>query len=654
MRSIFRIGAFLCTLSLITIAFADHDKFCKGNDEFSSILMPRSPHSDLVQSAHRLGYQFSNNCFYGHFRVGYKFQESFHGKRMAESLFGLQSPTTNKHDDNDATLTFSGSGITNRNATDLLADYFGLATETSNLKISFRPRIVNHTVNFNLQVGLSELLEGLYFQLDFPLVYHKWQLRDSYGYASGKEIKNAPTLSTTKFFPGYMDNVGSITVTTGDTPVYTPTYTRPSPVTSLDDALSTIKFGTQKDALQYGKFFGNVDHDTKLAAVVFDLGYNFYDCPDYHVGAYFHLAAPTGTKIDDAHAQYLFSPTVGYDHWQVGAGLTAHAELYNCDCDHILTAYAQGYIAHLCERKQVRSFDILNAGHLSRYMLLKEIEPRTNAATGKIITAIDYSTRQSKVSVDVLGEALLELVYKNACGFSVGGGYNIFGKTAEEVKILENVSHPKDSSLWAIKGTTNMADSGFGLTLSGTDQNFAGTIGTNNSVPRTVHSYLSASQDNATIFAGGTTDNALALYVPANDTTDGFVYLDNWQRVTTDPLLPDPQAGDTYLPTPAGSVYNVSYESAKGTLAMNADNSNLDFTTLTLAPVVLDINRLDRASAEAPSQVTHKLFAHAGYEWVDCDWTPFVRAGAEVEFAAHDDKGAMSAWGIFFTGGLSF
>lgn len=573
-----------------------------GCNAYGTVLIPRSLGDRLDWQNHFFNYKFDEDCLYGNFSINYEYMRSFRGERMAQYLFGSQS------------LHFVGSQATaTREATDLLADNFGLAVDTD-ATITFCPRIQNHIVDFQLYVGLNELCDGLFFQVNLPLVHSKWNLNDDCNCCCGAGSSTpCATLSTTPFVAGYMAST-AVSVT---------------PNTTFLQALSGTKVGDMAQDWGYGKFFGCDCDETKLAAVNFDLGYNFYECEDYHVGAFVRVVAPTGTELDEDHASCVFKPVIGDDHWKLGAGLDAHARLYSCDDEaHTLDMYLSGYAVHLFEREQVRSFD-LNSGRLSRYMLLKEFDSN-NVYTGNLYNAIDYTTRRAKVKVAVQGEGLIGLLYKNECGLRAGLGYNIYGKSQEDICGLCNSCNSTIASKnLGIKGCTPVRGQVF--TYNGTVLT-AAQAGT---PPANVYYALGSTQSDATAYACGAVDHSQQLVVAATGTT-GTVVLDQYNH-------------------PSTTVYdNTHIGVTSSSTAITGFDANFQPTGLTLAPVLLTDADINICSGRVPSQVTHRIFGHLDYEWTDCDWSPMLRLGGEVELASCSDKGAVNMWGVMIQGSVSF
>lgn len=58
-------------------------------------------------------------------------------------------------------------------------------------------------------------------------------------------------------------------------------------------------------------------------------------------------------------------------------------------------------------------------------------------------------------------------------------------------------------------------------------------------------------------------------------------------------------------------------------------------------------------SAANPEAISHKFFVHASYAWENCDYTPFLGFGGEVEFSGKRNS-ALDQWGIWIKGGFAF
>lgn len=408
----------------------------------------------------------------------------------------------------------------------------------------------------------------------------------------------------------------------------------------------------------YGKFNFGCASVTKLAAVNLLLGYNFWECPDYHLGIFLRASAPTGTKGSCCDVIDLFSPIVGQNHWGLGVGLTGHAELYNCDDEHFFNVYFEGYVEHLFSRCQARSFDFTGKGCLSRYMLLKSFTgtPAGLVTTAPLINAINYATRTINTKVDVAGEGIVEFVYSNDCGFSAGIGYNIYGNSHETgCNIGAACNAAANAYTLGFKGCTSVEDLCVQVTANTGATTFqVGPVNPGATTFTVTPNLLASTQSNATIngCSSAVVDNATTVTaaLPLTGAT-GTVCLDACPLGNTEStaaIIPG-AAVTAFLPagtpptvTIGGTVYNLAVNSVVGGVA----------TPVTFAGS--SVAGLNVNSGLAGSQITNKVFGHLDYEWTDCDWTPRAYVGASGEFAGSNRCSGMSAWDVYVGVGVSF
>jgi len=667
-----RRGGMLVVLASVLVTGTD---LCKEKPApGTSLVVLRSPSDDLVQNRHYHAGQFTNCRPRDYFRVAYKFQQSIHGDRFAQSLFGSDR------------LQFLGSkfkdgeempnNLPTKDETGIYADYFGLAPET-NATLVFRPRVQNNVIHFILHLDLCDILNGLYVHLDAPIVNSRWQLRQStqYCYAGNGSFQNQ--VPRAWLVPGL---VGDVFDSTKTNTLQFANYLYAPNVETLQLALSGQAFGKVAQ-WNYGRFFGNDEDTTRLAAFNADLGYSAYDSEDMHLGVYFKVSAPSGTHRGQNHAHYIFAPTVGDPFWKIGAGITGHMSWFDECHDQSITLLAQAYLTRWGHAIEWRTMDFKKNGPLSRYLMLKEFwykdfddqsgdpaaVPSTLVknvttispfATGNMLRATEYTTRRVKVGVEMQGEGLIECVYRHGCGFSMGLGYNVYGKSGENVELCKRTESAIDKKPLGI--------------TSGIDQ----VIGfqTKNAPPAEIISvpfvpntqailrgafgvqYLTATQSDATLYNKGTTDGPGVDYHQSGTGIlpgeRGYVYL-IYQE--TDPV--DGTALTVYqdrIAQLSGTVTGVFQK------VMSVDNPPTDKLTtydikFTPAVVPVTLNDLDVESAQLPGYVTNKFFGHMGYEWADCDSTPYVHGGFEAEFAPDKYPAAfLSAWAVYLTGGLSF
>lgn len=521
--------SFLC-LSLLScaLAFADccDSNSTNCNDCCSSahtIYVPFSAGADILRDPMYRHYRYdSDECWYVDLNLIYQHKQTRNGCHIAQYLFGANP------------LVFQGSTLADRSSTALVADYFGLAQATTptapgndstNLSLSFDPQIKNDIFDITMHIGLDGLYEGLYFHVSAPVVRSKWSLgagcsqdcNDCCGVNTATNVLDQDTTGT--FVGGYMNSVANRGIDTNPQPANI------AGATSLRQALGLeFTFGDKSAATKYGRFcLGNAstnncndccssndcgsscsNHETKLADLHMTLGYDFWKCQDYHVGAFIRLVAPTGTRIDQCYAQCVFSPLVGNGrHWELGGGLTAHAELWSCD-NSSFAAYFEGYATHMFKKESFRSFDLANKP-MSRYALLKVFDSaQARPYQGQLIHAIDYTSRCVDTKFDARGEAVIDLVYR-WCNWELGFGYALQGQSREKLD-CDNCNNDCNDCC-----NTSTTSSTIRYGLKG-GQPVARDFGGGNWGPAV------ATASNATAYSVGTSDGLTTpVYLPTDD-----------------------------------------------------------------------------------------------------------------------------------------
>lgn len=649
MRSFF----YLALLSSGAILNAD-DCCTTGDGNLSSvaspvrsIILPRNQGSNTAREL--VGWQdFIHLCLcetYGSLAVAFEYQRSFRPARIAAQLFGARPGDTASNSslccdssDENFLLNFQGSNVANRDANSLLADYFGLSQDFNGALI-LKPVIDNFIVDFEFFLGLDCWVPGLFFRAHLPITHTRWSLFDTNGNctpgSSNDAIERIGTGSLNTPFPiCYMDD------------------TQVTPATSIMQALSgNFLFGDMQTEWRYGKFSRKRLDKTRLADIDLILGYDFLCNECHHFGLFIQAVCPTGNSPESIN---IFEPIAGTaGHWGLGAGLTAHATLWENDCDQNLSFWVEGNVHHLFKDTQKRSFDFKTQGPLSRYMLLKEFDSN-GVYTGRLINAINFTTRDVRTSFKVTGDASAKFAYRN-CGFMADIGYNIWGRSCEKVDVCNNLT-----------GTTanDLADNRFG---------FKGCEG--------VCARNFVAQEDGVVppgmFRGDAADPASTALnsTASNATAYSCGTIDNGQFITTSPV----EAGDTislaWNGTPATATSVV-------TLAPNNIPANVVdgviFAQQSVPPVLLTRDSINFLGAT--SALTHKIFGYVGYTWFDCDFTPFIGILGEVEFDGrrgnknndcntltgtststitntstncHDDR-SINQWGIGVKGGISF
>ena len=134
---------------------------------------------------------------YGCAYLAFEYQRTFREKHLATALFGC------------STLRFAGSAVTDRQPNELLADYFGLATDFRG-SIKFKPRIENYIVDLGLYIGLDCWAQGLYLRFHAPFVHTRWSLDTKNGSCTTIETGAFNPDGSPKTFPAcYMSKCSS-------------------------------------------------------------------------------------------------------------------------------------------------------------------------------------------------------------------------------------------------------------------------------------------------------------------------------------------------------------------------------------------------------------------------------------------------------------
>ncbi len=352
--------------------------------------------------------------FYGVASVGLMYQQTF--SRDNHSLGKWFSFNSASNSNGTSCMTYG-------NACDGTFDIYGANFgTTASGTVCFDPVIRNFIADFDFWMGWDEFICGLWTRLDIPVNYTKWDLR----------LCDSSTAGTTTFTAGFNNPTTSGTC----------------------DALVDLKAGwagssfCSAPALKCGKICG-AQKDTQVAAIHFDLGYDFIKRERGHVAASLHFVAPTGTRPSD---EFLFNAVSGPQRmWQIGATVDAGYQLWeNCDGDQRLTAYLDAVVTHLFGAKQNRLFGLLVNGQSSpgsSWLLLKQFN-----AAGEVIgleRAANLLCCCSKIEAGVMADVTLMLQYDCGC-FSTGLGWNFWMRSREKVKELIGCS--LESGNYGIKG----------------------------------------------------------------------------------------------------------------------------------------------------------------------------------------------------------
>jgi hypothetical protein len=135
----------------------------------------------------------------------------------------------------------------------------------------------------------------------------------------------------------------------------------------------------------YGKVDNCADlHEWGVSDIEITFGYNALSCQTCDFNAYVGFVVPTGTKINQKNAAYIWSPVVGNNHhWGLLFGAHAGFKVFEHKLHQIRLEFdVEGQ--YLFKNTQWRSFDLVQQGQWSRYL-----EVYQNLAAATQAAAID-------------------------------------------------------------------------------------------------------------------------------------------------------------------------------------------------------------------------------------------------------------------------
>lgn len=551
----------------------------KTGNYITSAILPRSQGANLARQSVGLNQAQAGCSVFNTFHT-FSYTRTFRPENISRNLFGTNH------------LNFSGSNIEDRTRCQIIGDYVGLSPEFQGTLLA-SPTIENFIFENQFYLRLDRPCLN-YIQIILPIVHTRWNLNLC-------QIDNCCP-ERPEFAAGYMaPNVVPATC-------------------NIKQALSgNFLFGDMKTPWEFGRFNNGTLSQTGVAELIINLGTNFWQTYLSHLGVFARLSAPTGNRLNSHN---VFQPVVGNGgFFEAGGGIDGHLVLWSYGPDQSLTGYITGYATHLFKIRQKRSFDFCENGPLSRYLLLKEFNNNDGVLnySGNLINAINFNTRMANVDVSVKGEAVASLSYASRC-FCFDIGYNFFGKTRENIEIINNECD-LDRRFFGIKGTADSyaiehsISSSLPATISPT-----GTV-----IP------LNTTQCNATECHSGTNNNATTF-----------------------------RSQNSTIALASRSRQLGAFEGCDIIIAQQSTE-----------PVLINACNLNPRSAEVPAEASHKLFWNAYYffdQSTSCKpakctqresrfaSSKYIGFGAEFEVNAIDFRQppTPNMWGIWLKGGFVF
>ncbi len=535
-----------------------------------------------------------------------EYTRSFDTECIAQKIFGTSC------------LPFQGSQATDRDSHAIVADYFGLPTDFKGT-LAITPLIQNIIIDLNMYFGLDAWTPGLYLRVHAPVTHTRWTLGLDDCVACDDHFRGC-----TDFPECYM--YSGVDFKPTECPVVQPNPARQAttcPVNatlnpprfltnqncttqSIREALSgKFTFGDMTEQWEFGKFSFCPRSKTGIPDIDVILGWNLIHNDYSHAGFFGVTVIPTGNR---PKGHYIFEPILGDGrHWKLGGGFSGHISW--CDDlsqqDFNAGMYIDARLVKAFTTDQIRSFDFINNGLLSRYTLLKEYHT-DGSYNGNMINAINFATRNCEVSLGLVSDISIKF-FIGGNGWDFDLGYNFFFREAETVCIKTECPCPLDQKLLAIKGLEGVCCTIY-------------SVNTDNEAepPSTGRAPLNADQPNATMFNPEFKESA-SVEPPVTNVCLSW----NSKPITQT--------------TPVDQLERDGFILAETTVG---------------PPPYITCDDLDPCSAAQGRMITHKVFGHINYTFDSCH-TPFVGIGAEGEFDGCDHN-ALQHWGVWLKAGVAF
>ncbi len=342
----------------------------------------------------------SNHTQYGTFALTPVLNRSFSPGHIAVPLFGRDLQT-------GSLIGISGSKATTRNPKDWLADYF-FFPQTFSGAVSFEPRIQSLLVDFDFFLGMDAWVSGLFFRLQSPIVWTKWDI---------DPCPNNTAFSIEDFFETFADLSRNGSIATAFFDHF-----------CLEQVPTTTAFVIQP--LRAAKLCGDCGQTKSgFADVHADLGWNFLMDDDYHLGVFARLVAPTGNRPE---GKIFFEPIIGNGHRvEIGGGITSHLTLWRSQelARSHLDLFVHADITHMCKTHGTYVFDLCNKP-FSRYMLAGKITAPHTISTLAPVANITRST----VTVSQTTQAdIVAMLTVAADFFDWSLGYNFWATGCQKI-----------------------------------------------------------------------------------------------------------------------------------------------------------------------------------------------------------------------------
>ncbi len=361
----------------------------------------------------------------GIFSITPEWSQNFHRNRLG-NYFSIHNGFNNESN----TMTFRGSMAQNPpfspTNTDILAENF-LLPSTFSGAVTLFPHIENFITDINFRLNLYNRLPGLYVEVGLPIAWTRSHvaLHEETPAFAGTDI--AILASNNPIKGPYVTTAPFTTITEAFTGAHVTqefTFTAPG-VAPIAIGIENMRFG-----LIDGKKTKSGVADIELV-----LGYNVLCKPKYHLDFNIRVTVPTGNRPE---AVYMFEPIIGGGHHlQIGGGLSAHGKVWSNGCDRSWSIWFDSALYYAFNTKQRRTFDLLNNGVGSRYLLFKQFNEAGNFAN-RFVPGPNITTLDAKVGIGLIGQAVLLVDYQRK-GLTIDFGYSAWGREKEKIKLTQEI-----------------------------------------------------------------------------------------------------------------------------------------------------------------------------------------------------------------------
>ena len=408
----------LCTPYIITADCDDDHRDTFGRTYFHARSDGSNKARDSAGMANLITWGY-DNCSNGVVWGTAEYSRSFDQRGLGKYLFFNGSDTM-------LSGTAAGPGI------DIFAENF-LLNDNFNSAITARPQVTNKLAEFNIFAALDFCCNGLYVMAHVPYIQTKWN------------VDFIETAST----PGTI-----IIANTLGNPVDTP-----APFNSMIEAWNgQATFFDVKQPLQFARVNGS-QKKSRFSDIEIALGYILLDDECNFISINLRGIMPLGNKPQGI---FLFEPIVGNDHhYEIGAGILANFYLWEGCCNELLTIMVNANAYTMLKSSQKRTFDLLNNGIGSRYLLFKRFDAGVYA--DEIVRGPNILTLPIHTSNKIHGDIVLmvECLYNR---WIIDGGYNLWGRTRDHINLIGTL--PENT--FGIAGLSGTAGPGRNSTASAT------------------------------------------------------------------------------------------------------------------------------------------------------------------------------------------